>query len=288
MTPILYAPESMPELAGCLGKLTPAGKILAGGTDLVIQLNKGACSPDALLCLRDIERLREVRQTDEGIEIGAMATIAELAGNPLLTGPYTALRHAATGVGSVQVRNTATIGGNIANASPAGDIAPALVLLGAETIIAGPDGLRRVPVEQVTTGSGKTSLAYNEAIVQFVLPGSISAATRTAFVKLGFRSVLSVSRIGLALRLDLDKEGIITAAVVVAGAIAPTPVHVNQAEHFLIGKKPVLETAVEVGRLLSALILEITPELFDRDYKVEAAYGVAEDAFNKIEEGTIL
>ena len=284
MTKTLYVPKTMPELTGCLGKLTPASRIIAGGTDLVIQMNRGDCVPDALLSLRDMDGVRETERTDEGLEIGAMAVIANIAGNSMLTGPYAALRHAAAGVGSVQVCNAATIGGSVANASPAGDLAPALVLLGAEAVIAGPDGLRRAPIEQIQIGAGKTSLAYNEAIVRFIIPPVQSAAVRTAFVKLGFRSALSVSRIGLALLLGLDENGAVSEAGLVAGAIAPTPVRIEQAERFLVGKKPGPEIIAEVGRVLSALILEITPELFDRDYKVEAAYGVAEDIFLKIME----
>jgi CO/xanthine dehydrogenase FAD-binding subunit len=104
---------------------------------------------------------------------------------------------------------------------------------------------------------------------------------------LGFRSTLSVSRIGLALRLDLDGDGVIKSAAVVAGAIAPAPVRIEAAERFLVGKKPGSEAAAEVGRILSALIMEITPELFDRDYKVEAAHGVAQDVFQKIMGGSV-
>lgn len=278
MTTTILTPKTMPELASCLGKLTPASKIISGGTDLVVQMNKGALDPDALLYMGGLEGARDIARTSEGIEIGAMASIAALAGDELLAGPYAALRQAAAGVGSVQVRNAATLGGNVANASPAGDMAPVLVLLNAAAVVAGPDGLRRAPVEEVLTGSGKTSLAHDEAIVKFIIPAALPGA-RTAFAKLGFRSALSVSRIGLALLLDLDRGGCIETAGLVAGAIAPTPVRLAEAERFLVGKKPGQEAAAEVGKILSALIMKITPELFDRDYKVEAAYGVAEDVF---------
>ena len=273
-----YAPKSMEELMDALAELTSDSKIIGGGTDLMIALNQGSVEPDALLYLGCVDGLSDIVDSPDGITIGAMVTMADLADSELLTcGSFNALRQAASDVGSVQIRTTATIGGNIANASPAGDIAPVMCLLDAQAVVVGGSGVRNVPIENLLTGAGKTSLAFNEVITGFILPEKWSGSVKSAFFKLGFRKALTVSRINLALLLDFDSGGCISLAKVVAGAIAPTPVRLEKAEQFLIGQKPGAEVAKEVGKLLSELILEITPEEFDRDYKAKAAFGIAND-----------
>ena len=281
-----FAPKSMPELSEALGELTPDSKIISGGTDLVIALNQRLYEPDALLYLGCIDGLSDIAETSEGIKIGAMATMADLAKCELLTGPYAALRHAAADVGSVQIRSTATIGGNIANASPAGDIAPVLFLLDAFAIVAGKSNTRNVPIQSLLTGSGNTSLAYNEVITGFILPDKWSRTVKSAFYKLGYRKALTVSRISLAMLLDFDSDGFITLADVVAGAISPVPVFVKKAGQLMVGRKLganlAMEVGNDVGKNLSELILEITPEEFDRDYKAKAAFGIANDIFERL------
>ena len=277
-----YIPKNLPELFNALGKMTAESKIIGGGTDLTISLNKGNYEPDALLYMGELEDARKILETADSIEIGAMVNMAEIAESPILTGPYTALKHAAADLGSVQIRNMATIGGNFANASPAGDLIPALYLLKAEVVIAGADDLlRREPVERVIEGSGLTSLNYNEAIVKFVIPKTWPSTAKSAYAKLGYRKSLTVSRIGLAMMLDLDGDGVITSATVIAGAISPKPVNIGQAEKCLTGKKLTPEMVEQAAKHLSDLIMEITPEIFDRDYKARAAYGITEDLFAK-------
>ena len=277
-----YAPKSIAELTEALGKLTPDSKIISGGTDLIIALNQCLVEPDALLYLGCIDGLSDIVESPDGITIGAMATMADLAKCELLTGPYAALRQAAADVGSAQIRSTATIGGNIANASPAGDIAPVLYLLGAFAIVAGESDTRSIPIQSLLTGSGKTSLAYNEVITGFILHAKWSGTVKSAFYKLGYRKALTVSRISLAMLLDFDSDGTITFADFVAGAISPVPVHVEKAAQLMIGRKPGSELAKDVGKQLSELVLEITPEEFDRDYKARAAFGIANDIFERM------
>ena len=277
-----YAPKSMDELSVALGKMTPDSRIISGGTDLIIALNQSYTEPDALLYLGGVDGISDIAETAEGIKIGAMATMADLAECKILTGPYAALRQAAADVGSVQIRAAATIGGNIANASPAGDIAPVLCLLDALAVVADGSAVRRIPVDCLLTGSGKTSLAYNEAITGFILPAKWSGTAKSAFYKLGYRRALTVSRISLAILLDFDPNGYISFADIVAGAIAPVPVHAEKAGQLLIGKKPGSDVAKDVGKQLSELVLEITPEEFDRDYKARAAFGIANDIFERL------
>ncbi|MCL2532403.1 MAG: FAD binding domain-containing protein [Oscillospiraceae bacterium] len=280
MLPKIYSPQTLPELFRALQALTPQSKIIAGGTDLVIKLHQGDVAPDALLYLGALEQSRAISARPDGLEIGTMATMFSLAGNDLLTGPYAAIKHAAAGVGSVQIRNSATIGGNIANASPAADLTPVLWLLGADAVIASPAGkLRRQPVSEVVTGIGKHSLAHNEAIVRFVIPSPGSQTQRSAYLKLGSRKALTISRIGLAAACDLDEQGVVSRFELVAGAISPTPIHVEKAEKYLVGKKPCPDCAAHIGQLLSDLIWDVIPDRPNTPYKAAAAHGIAEDLF---------
>jgi carbon-monoxide dehydrogenase medium subunit len=274
-----HAPKSLSDLTHTLNQLTPESKILTGGTDLLIPLHKGICRPNKLLYLGEMEELGGITESADHIEIGAMATMIQIAGNKLFAGPYAALRQAAAEVGSVQIRNAATIGGNIANASPAGDLAPVLCLLDAEAVIVGANGAKRnIPIKNMLTGAGKTTLKYNEAIIKIMMPKiSISENCISAFCKLGYRKALTVSRIGLAMMSKLNKNGIIEYIKIYAGSVSPVPVRVEKAERLLTGKKLSQETAYLLGKILSELITEITPEEFDRDYKARAVYGVAED-----------
>jgi len=278
-----YTPTTMLELFQTLQNLTPKCKIISGGTDLIIRLKQGLCEADELLYLGSIPNIRDIVETVDGIEIGAMATMTDIANNPLLSGPYAALKHAAADVGAVQIRNSATVGGNLGNASPAGDLMPIWNLLGAEVIIAKPDGtFRREAVSNVFLGPNKIALKYNEAIIRFVIPKSRSSSAKSAFVKLGYRKALTISRIGLAAMMDVDANGIVTQFELLAGAISPTPIHVSEAEAYLIGKQATKQEIKQVGQFLSDLIMEVTPEMFDRDYKAYAAFGVTEDLFEKL------
>ena len=277
------APKTMPELFDALKKLTPESKIISGGTDLTIKLNQGSHAPDTILYLGGIKEFKDITKSAECLEIGAMVTMTDLVNSDLIVGSYAAIKHAAADVGALQIRNSATVGGNLGNASPAGDLMPVWWLLNAEIIIAGADGnLRRAPVSEVFLGPGKLALSYNEAIVRFLLPSGRSKSEKSAFVKLGSRKTLTISRIGLAAMFDLDVESAISKFSLFVGAISPTPVSLKRAESYMLGKKPTLADAEPIGQFLSELIMEITPEHFDRDYKAAAACGVAEDLLKKL------
>lgn len=282
-----FAPKTMQELSAALAELTPKSKLLGGGTDLIIRLNSGGCEPDALLYmgfLPDIDRIMAAGAKLDTIEIGAMATMTSIAESKLLTGSLAAIADAARDVGCKQIRNNGTIGGNIGNASAAGDMLPVLFMLNADVEIMSAKGeLRREPISKVVVGPMKTTLAFNDAIVKFIVKLPSGQTSRSAFSKLGFRKALTISRIGLAVTLERDNDGVITSAEVVAGAISLTPVHVKAAEEYLPGKKLGHDAYNAVGKALSDLIMEITPEMFDRDYKAGAAFGVAEDVLKKFD-----
>lgn len=265
-----YIPNTLEELGEALGRLTENSLILAGGTDLVLRLRSKNLQPDALLSLGSVPALREIEITPERASIGAMATMAEIKkavdGLPDLQ----ALADAAGGVGSPQIRNKGTIGGNAVNASAAADLPPVLWLLNARVEIMGPGGaLRTIPVQELPDGHQGNTLALGEAAVRFIIDRTALSGWRSAFVKLGHRSQVTISRIGIAMALLQDEDGTVRDARVVAGAIKPVPFPLPAAEDILRGKKPDPALAIELGETFKGNTRRV--------YKENAAKGVFQD-----------
>lgn len=272
-------PRSYGELPRALSALGEKGRIIAGGTDLVIQMRLGRALPDKLLYAGAIPELRETVRDAEKLLIGAYSPLGALAENPALQPEFAAIGDAAGNVGSPQIRAKATLGGNVVNASPASDLLPNLYMLEAEALLLGPSGeLRATPVEKLILGPGKTALAPNELITGFSFSVKNWEGWRSGFVKLGFRSRVTVARIGVSFAVRGDREGRITDAKIWAGAISLTPLRMKDAESILIGTKADKEAVKQAGACLAALIQRVTPEKFDRDYKVSASAGVMADA----------
>ena len=265
-----YIPNTLEELGEALGRLTENSLILAGGTDLVLRLRSKNLQPDALLYLGSVPALREDEITPERASIGAMAPIEDdkkaVDGLPGLQ----ALADAAGGVGSPQIRNKGTIGGNVVNASAAADLPPVLWLLNARVEIMGPGGaLRTIPVQELPDGHQGNTLALGEAAVRFIIDRTVLSGWRSAFVKLGHRSQVTISRIGMAMALLQDEDGTVRDARVVAGAIKPVPFPLPAAEDILRGKKPDPALAIELGETFKGNTRRV--------YKENAAKGVFQD-----------
>ena len=275
-----FIPKTMDELCRDLSQMTAHDKIVGGGTDLAIELNNGRISPEALLYIGDIEELHTVGEESGHVRIGACATMHEIVTAGIIGREYGAVLDAAEGIGSSQVRNRATIGGNIAGASPGADMLPALFLHRAEIEIISPGGLYRKPITEIVLGASETCLKYNEAITAINLPPPPHKNYTSVFIKLGHRQKVSIARISLAVGLAFGKDGVISFADIVAGAISTLPVHVSKAEKILTGSTITQETKRKVGEALSELILELTPE---KEYKASAALGIAEDVLGAMQ-----
>lgn len=273
-----YNPHNLEELQKDLSCLTENSKIISGGTDLIIRLHQGL-EPDALLYMGNVEGIDQVYKKEDHIFVGAACKMATLAASPIIARHAMAIADAAGDVGSPQIRNHGTIGGNIANASPAGDTLPVMFLLDAIVVIMGPDGIKEKPIHEVVLGPGKTSLSYQEAIIGFKV-AKRDENTKSAFVKLGFRGKVTISRIGMAVELTMINDTV-TKAKVMAGAISLTPRRVEKAEEAILNTSLDEESISKAAQAVSDLIHEITPKEFDRDYKVYAAKGVVTDVLNK-------
>ena len=224
--------------------------ILAGGTDLIVQLQSGMRTTGHIVDIKRIAELNEVSQSADGSwTLGAAVCSAELNENTALKAQWPGVLEAADLIGSMQVQGRATMAGNLCNASPAADSVPALVAADASVTIAGPGGRRSASVESITTAPGKTSLKKGELIVSINLPPKPDRSGE-AYLRFIPRSEMDIAVVGAGVFLTVDKDGICTTARASLGAVAPT---VLLFDDILIGGKvdnPALEKAATV--LMSA------------------------------------
>ncbi|MDE0669716.1 MAG: xanthine dehydrogenase family protein subunit M [Acidimicrobiia bacterium] len=228
------APTSVAEAVALLGT-EPNSRVFAGATDLVPQLRAGRPEPGVAIDLKKIPRLTGVAIDDGTWRIGAAAPTSDLTANEALTADVPGLVYASGLIGSDQIQNRASLGGNLCNASPAADAVPPLLVNTAQAVVAGPDGERTVPVADIPTGPGRTSLRPGEFVVEFLIdrppPG-----TADAYLRLIPRTEMDIAIVGAAARITLDADGSCVAAAIALGAVAPTVITVPAASGGLIGQ----------------------------------------------------
>jgi carbon-monoxide dehydrogenase medium subunit len=232
------APKSLREACALLDEFGAKARLLAGGTDLLVNLKHKKMAPDQVISLNRIKGLDEAAaKKGKGISIGPLATAAYLAENELALGPLQVLAEGAGRIGSPLIRNRATIGGNIVTARPASDLAPPLLVLGALLILKGKDGERELPVEKFFKGPGKTSIKPKEILSRIFIPEPDGPGAG-AYLKLGSRKALEISLVNVASFIEVGADLSIKQARIALGAVAPVPVRAKTAEKFLKGKKP--------------------------------------------------
>jgi carbon-monoxide dehydrogenase medium subunit len=235
----------------------PEAKVLAGGTDLLPQLKNGLLKPPWVVDLSGVPALRALeRERGGGLRIGAAVTARTLERHPEVRTRYPAIAESAALVGSVQVRNLATVGGNLCNAAPSADMAPPLMALDAEAIIAGPKGERRVPLAAFFLGVRQTVLAPGELLVALTIPDPGPGSGGT-YVRHTPRRELDIAVVGVASQLTLT-GGVCARARIALASVAPTPVRATGAEQSLEGQPVTPERiahaadlAVEAARPIS-------------------------------------
>jgi carbon-monoxide dehydrogenase medium subunit len=217
-------------LAGAEGE----ARVLAGGTDLLVQLRAELIDPGLVVDLKRIPELCEIAAEDGGIRIGAAVTGAELGEHVGLRETWPGVVEAVELIGSTQIQGRATVGGNLCNASPAADSVPALMAAGATVTIAGPDGRRQAPVADIATGPGATSLMPGEIVVSIFLP-TPPPRTGSAYLRFIPRTEMDIAVVGAGVVLTLDEDGHCTAAHVALGAVAERVMLVPEAAAALVG-----------------------------------------------------
>jgi len=279
----VLTPASLEELVSALAAATPLTRLLAGGTDLVRALRAPGSEPDLLIDLTGLAELAAVRLDGETLRVGALATFTQLQWDPLVREHALCLSLAAAQVGSAQIRNAGTIGGNVANASPCADGATALTALGAE--VATVDGAGTTtsrPIGEVLLGPNRTGLRHDEAITGFAFPAP-GPEHRSAFAKIGSRTAVSVARLSAALVVRFDaSSGTIADAHVALGAVGEVAFRAPRLEEMLEGRPADEETARVFAEGCVAAVRESIPGRYSLPYKQHAAVGLAYDAWNML------
>lgn len=279
----LLAPRSRVELTADLRQMTRRSRFLAGGTDLVRAMTKEALRPDLLVHLGELDELGGVSLDDGLLRVGATATFAKLQADPLVRRHARCLADAVASVGSAQIRNAATVAGNVANASPCGDSIPALIALDAEAEIWDAEGgTSRRPVADIVTGPGRTVLRPGELIAAFVFP-ALTDAQRSAFAKVGSRTAVTVARLSVAVVAGYDDESsTLTMARVALGAVGEKAFRDASVESSLAGHKADGATALSFAEAISTAVCRSIPGRYSLDYKCRAAVGLADDAWRAL------
>jgi carbon-monoxide dehydrogenase medium subunit len=241
-------PTSVREAIELAGRPGEEGRFLAGGTDLLVQIRRGRLAPRRVISLHRVPGLDAI-EVNGTVTLGALVTHRRLERAPEFQGPLRALVEAAQLVGGHQIRNVATVGGNIANASPAADVVPVLLALDGRVTCLGSDGERTLPLDGFASGPGVTARRRDELLTRVTF-APLPPRSASAFLKAGRRRAMEISVVCVAARLTLDAslERCLTVGIAL-GAVAPTTIRARAAERHLEGRALTEDAVREAGRI---------------------------------------
>jgi len=246
-----HAPASVKEAATILAKNGPNGRVLAGGTDLLVQIKEHVrdLAPDYVVSLKNIRELRAVKfSARAGLTIGSGATISAALAVPGVRKHFPGIAQGVEIIGSAQIQNIATIGGNICNAAPSADGVPPLIAYGATCEIASRNKSRTVALEDFFVGPGKTVLHHDELLVAVHVP-TPPARSGCDYVRHTPRAQMDIAMVGVASYVELTRAGKIGAIRIVLGAVAPTPIRARGTEAMLLGAEPSEKILAAAGNM---------------------------------------
>jgi len=229
-------PQTISEAIHMLEDLGPGVRILAGGTELMPMINRRELTPSALVCIRNIEQLNSIQETNDGLLIGPCTPHARLLNSPLVQKRAYSLAIASAQLGNPLIQNLGTIGGNLCWASPAADTAPPLLSLGAEVIWREGDEEHRTALDSFFKGVNSTSLPPTALVTGIFIPFPISGM-KTVFLKLGLRNAATISVVSVAVAMALNGDRVVRSVRIALGSVAPIPLLANAAGKYLTGKK---------------------------------------------------
>lgn len=244
----VYICSSIEEVIELLGKYNKDGKVISGGTDMLIELRNERISPKALIDISSIKELKKIKEDEDFIEIGAGVSYTQIVEDPLFRDKLYGLNKACRLVGSPQIRNKGTIGGNIAHGSPAADSIPALICLESTVVLENKSGRREVSVENFFKDKENYGIKADELLlaIRFRNPNENQILS---FSKLGLRKALAISRISIATLIEINEEGKVELAKVSSGSLGRYPMREPEVEKYLLGKhfsEDVLDDSVKV------------------------------------------
>ena len=243
----MYQPTSLQEASRLIKENGPGGRFLAGGTDLVIAMKEKGLLPKYIVDLKRVPGLVGIRENnDDSITIGALTTMYAIETSPVIRRKYPFLAQSAAEVGSIQIRNRATVGGNMANATPSADVAPALIALNATAKIAGASSQKTVLLEEFFRGPGLTIMDADEILTEITIPKTAPQLVGE-YIKFSPRDMMDLAYVGIAVAYNLGSDKKCNGVRIVLGAVAPTPIRAKNSEALLEGKVLTEELAAKVG-----------------------------------------
>ncbi len=264
------APETLADATALLAAEDGMARVLAGGTDVIVQMHSDLIEPDLIVDIKNIPELTEITKEGGAYRFGAAVSGKTLMLHEDFNKTWPGVMDGVRLIGSLQIRGRASVGGNLCNASPAADSVPPMIAAGAVASVAGPAGTRDVPVEDIVTGPGQTCLDKGEIVVSFLLPER-PPRSGDAYLRFTPRTEMDIAVVGAGVNLTLDDDGACTAARVALAAVAPTPLLVAEAADALIGTK-VDETALEaLAAAASAACSPIDDKRGTVEYRIKVA-----------------
>jgi CO/xanthine dehydrogenase FAD-binding subunit len=264
------APETLQAAVALLAGATGTARILAGGTDVIVQMETELIEPALLVDIKKIKETREIASENGGFRIGAAVPGMEIVEHTGLCKAWPGVVDGVKLIGSIQIKGRASMGGNLCNGSPAADSVPPLIAAGAIARIIGPNGVREVPVETIPVGPGKTSLTKGEIVVSFFLPAR-PPRSGDAYQRFTPRTEMDIAVVGVGINLTLDAGGTCTAARVALGAVAPTVLLVKEAADALIGTRLDDAALERLAKAASAACRPIDDKRGTKEYRVKVA-----------------
>jgi CO/xanthine dehydrogenase FAD-binding subunit len=276
-------PETIEDAILLSLKYGKEASFMAGGTDFLVDLRHNKKTPNYIINLKKINGLNQIMfDQKKGLNIGALVTLSEIESNPIIKSQFDLLKQAAHSVGSLQIRNQATIGGNICNGSPSADTAPSLIALGSKVKIVGLKKEHILLLEDFFISPGIVDLKEGEILTEFIVP-VINSPKKGIFVKHAFRKALELSLVSVAILVIFDEKKEICQDVRIAlGAVAPTPMRARKAEKILRNNK-IKEVSFDlIAKTAAAESRPISDIRATAEYRREMIYQIIVTAFNNI------
>jgi len=271
MSSLSYAaPTSVDDAVKLLAGSSGLAKVLSGGTDLLVQMRSGRMKPELIVDTKKIPGIIGIRQENESYVVGAATPGATVEAHEGMRATWPGIVEALDLIGSQQIQGRCSLAGNLCNASPAADSVPALFAAGAIAVVVGSKGRREVPVEQIPTGPGRTSLAKDEFILEFKLPAR-PARSSDAYLRFIPRTEMDIAVVGCGISVTLNEQGVCTAARVALGAVAPTVLLVPDAAKALIGHKLDADTLAKLDAAAQAACKPINDKRGTIEYRTKVA-----------------
>ncbi len=264
------APTTIPDAVKLLSGASGLAKVMSGGTDLLVQMRSGRVKPALIVDTKKLPGIKGITESANGFVIGAATSGAEIGEHAGICAAYPGVVEGTNLIGSTQVQGRASLAGNLCNASPAADSVPAMIAARAVAVVVGPNGKREVPVEQIVTAPGRTSLAKDEFILEFHLPKP-KARQSDAYLRFIPRTEMDIAVVGCGVNVTLNADGTCAEARVVLGAVAPTQVIVDAAAKALVGNRLDDKTLAALDAAARAACNPINDKRGTIEYRIKVA-----------------